>query len=92
MRDRIAAIRYKHSPTRDPEFKRFLNERTNRQPLKHLGSGAVLDLQAEFDSQRDTQLLREIAKAAVQRKTRKPSSKTDLDKADKGKGKEPAKG
>ena len=66
MRMRIAQIRLKHSPSRDPELERYINARVNEAPLKQFGAPEMLEMAGDFEnSYDDAQLMRELAKSSV---------------------------
>lgn len=93
-RERIAYIRYKHEPQKDSNFESFLAQRLHQRDFADYGSRTVTELNEIFDSERQRQVVLQLAKSAAKKGAtapKNPREEKDKDK-DKGKGKGPEKG
>ena len=93
-RERIAYIRYKHEPQKDSNFESFLAQRLHQRDFADYGSRTVTELNEIFDSERQRQVILQLAKSAAKKGSTTPKNSRDEKEKekDKGKGKAPDKG
>ena len=94
-RERIAYIRYKHEPQKDTTFEAFLAQRLHQRDFADFGSRTVSELNEIFDSERQRQVILQLAKSAAKKGSASPKNHRENEKdkeKDKGKGKAPEKG
>ena len=65
FRDRLAGIRLKYDPDKDPEFERYANEHINQTDPGHRGSSRYSGLESKWRESKQQQYLRELAKSAA---------------------------